>query len=57
MLLIEGSKEKKKSGMSLSRFHFRFYQFRGLLHRSVMKSIPAARNKGYPAGFRIGHGV
>lgn len=57
MLLIEGSKEKKKSGMSLSRFHFRFYQFRGLLHRSVMKSIPAACYKGYPAGFRIGHSV
>lgn len=56
MLQNEGSKEKK-SGMSLSRFHFRFYQFRGLLHRSVMNSIPAACNKGYPAGFRIGHGV
>lgn len=41
MLQNEGSKEKK-SGMSLSRFHFRFYQFRGLFCTDVMKSIPAA---------------
>lgn len=41
MLQNEGSKEKK-SGMSLSRFHFRFYQFRGLFATDVMKSIPAA---------------
>lgn len=45
--------QKKKSGMSLSRFHFRFYQFRGLfaqvrcdeINPCSMQSF--AENKGY----------
>lgn len=41
MLLNEVLKEKK-SGMSRSRFHFRFYQFRGLSHIDVMKFVQHA---------------